>query len=155
MAIPAAPPHLSSPNRAATVFTAISTTSSVTVPSTPGIFRGDHGTVASQSIRRDVGRTLRKNKDFFFAYYEGQRDSAGTTQAAIVPTAAERTGDFRAYRSSTDNPHHSSTSSRDNRLASVPAQPDRTQSGATLPASQQWDQCLVSTQLWNQVKDQG
>jgi hypothetical protein len=41
-----------------------------------------------------LGGPVRKDKDFFFLYYEGQRDSAGTTQAAIVPTAAERKGDF-------------------------------------------------------------
>ena len=41
-----------------------------------------------------LGGRIRRNKDFFFAYYEGLRDSAGVTQAAIVPTAAERTGDF-------------------------------------------------------------
>ena len=41
-----------------------------------------------------LGGPLRKDKDFFFAYYEGQRDAEGKTQAAIVPTAAERTGDF-------------------------------------------------------------
>jgi hypothetical protein len=40
------------------------------------------------------GGPIRKDKDFFFVYYEGQRDSEGKTQAAIVPTAAERTGDF-------------------------------------------------------------
>ena len=41
-----------------------------------------------------LGGPIRKDKDFFFAYYEGQRDSEGKTQAAIVPTAAERTGNF-------------------------------------------------------------
>ncbi len=41
-----------------------------------------------------LGGPIRKNKDFFFLYYEGQRNPAGETQAAIVPTAAERTGDF-------------------------------------------------------------
>src|ERR1022692_2710559 len=41
-----------------------------------------------------LGGPIRKEKDFFFLYYEGQRDSEGNTQAAIVPTAAERTGDF-------------------------------------------------------------
>ncbi len=41
-----------------------------------------------------VGGALRRNKDFFFLYFEGQRDNQGETQAAIVPTAAERTGDF-------------------------------------------------------------
>src|SRR5579884_2470210 len=41
-----------------------------------------------------IGGPIRRNKDFFFIYYEGQRDHQGETQAAIVPTAAERTGDF-------------------------------------------------------------
>ncbi|MGA2185441.1 MAG: carboxypeptidase regulatory-like domain-containing protein [Bryobacteraceae bacterium] len=41
-----------------------------------------------------LGGPIRKDKDFFFLYYEGQRDSAGKTQAAIVPTLAERNGDF-------------------------------------------------------------
>jgi len=40
------------------------------------------------------GGPIRNNKDFFFAYYEGQRDYQGETQAAIVPTPAERTGNF-------------------------------------------------------------
>ncbi|HTX37966.1 MAG TPA: carboxypeptidase regulatory-like domain-containing protein [Bryobacteraceae bacterium] len=41
-----------------------------------------------------LGGPVRKDQDFFFVYYEGQRDSEGSTQAAIVPTAAERSGDF-------------------------------------------------------------
>ena len=41
-----------------------------------------------------LGGPIRKDKDFFFLYYEGQRDFEGKTQAAIVPTAAERAGDF-------------------------------------------------------------
>jgi Carboxypeptidase regulatory-like domain/TonB dependent receptor len=41
-----------------------------------------------------LGGALRKDKDFFFLYYEGQRDSEGKTQGAIVPTAAERAGIF-------------------------------------------------------------
>jgi hypothetical protein len=44
------------------------------------------------------GGPIRRNKDFFFTYYEGQRDVQGKTQAAIVPTAAERTGDFSGLR---------------------------------------------------------
>ena len=43
-----------------------------------------------------IGGPIREDKDFFFLYYEGQRDSEGKTQAAIVPTAAERNGDFSA-----------------------------------------------------------
>jgi hypothetical protein len=41
-----------------------------------------------------LGGPLRKDKDFFFLYYEGQRDNAGTTQGGIVPTVAEHSGDF-------------------------------------------------------------
>ena len=41
-----------------------------------------------------LGGPIRRNSDFFFVYYEGQRDHQGETQTAIVPTAAERTGDF-------------------------------------------------------------
>lgn len=41
-----------------------------------------------------LGGPIRPNKDFFFLYYEGQRDTQGETQAAIVPTAQERTGNF-------------------------------------------------------------
>jgi hypothetical protein len=41
-----------------------------------------------------LGGPLRKDKDFFFVYYEGQRDTAGVTQGGIVPTAAEHSGDF-------------------------------------------------------------
>jgi Carboxypeptidase regulatory-like domain/TonB dependent receptor len=41
-----------------------------------------------------LGGPIRKDNDFFFLYYEGQRDHAGTTQGGIVPTAAEHLGDF-------------------------------------------------------------
>ncbi len=41
-----------------------------------------------------VGAPIRKNKDFFFAYYEGFRNRQGETQSATVPSNAERTGDF-------------------------------------------------------------
>jgi hypothetical protein len=43
-----------------------------------------------------LGGAIRKNKDFFFVYYEGQRDSQGETQAAIVPTPDQRQGIFAA-----------------------------------------------------------
>src|SRR5204862_4902644 len=41
-----------------------------------------------------LGGPIRRNKDFFFAYYEGLRDRDGETKTAIVPTAAQRAGDF-------------------------------------------------------------
>ena len=41
-----------------------------------------------------LGGPIRKNKDFFFVYFEGQRDSQGETQAAIVPTPGQRQGNF-------------------------------------------------------------
>ncbi len=50
-----------------------------------------------------LGGPIRRDKDFFFAYYEGQRDSQGETRTAIVPTAAERTGDFSALSDASGN----------------------------------------------------
>ncbi len=41
-----------------------------------------------------LGGPVRRNRDFFFAFYEGQRNWQGKTQAAIVPTAVQRAGDF-------------------------------------------------------------
>src|SRR5581483_2258753 len=41
-----------------------------------------------------LGGAIRRDKDFFFVYYEGQRDAQGETRTAIVPTAAERSGNF-------------------------------------------------------------
>jgi len=43
-----------------------------------------------------LGGPLRKDKDFFFLYYEGQRDSEGKTQAAIVPLPRSAPAIFQA-----------------------------------------------------------
>lgn len=51
-----------------------------------------------------LGGPIRRDKDFFFAYYEGQRDRQGETRTAIVPTAAERQGDFSGLTDSSGNP---------------------------------------------------
>jgi len=44
------------------------------------------------------GGPVRKNKDFFFAYYEGFRNRQGVTRSATVPSDAQRTGDFSGLR---------------------------------------------------------
>jgi hypothetical protein len=41
-----------------------------------------------------LGGRLKKDRAFFFAYYEGLRNRQGITTTATVPTAAERQGDF-------------------------------------------------------------
>jgi hypothetical protein len=41
-----------------------------------------------------VGGPIRRDRLFFFAYYEGFRNRQGMTQSASVPTAAQRAGDF-------------------------------------------------------------
>ncbi|MBV8829761.1 MAG: TonB-dependent receptor [Acidobacteriaceae bacterium] len=51
-----------------------------------------------------LGGAIRRDKDFFFLYYEGQRDRQGETRTAIVPTAAQRTGNFSGATDSAGNP---------------------------------------------------
>jgi Carboxypeptidase regulatory-like domain/TonB dependent receptor len=41
-----------------------------------------------------VGGAIRKDRTFFFGYYEGFRNKQGITTTATVPTALERQGDF-------------------------------------------------------------
>ena len=41
-----------------------------------------------------LGGPIRKDKAFFFGYYEGFRNRQGITRAAVVPTAEQRQGDF-------------------------------------------------------------
>jgi hypothetical protein len=41
-----------------------------------------------------IGGPIRKDKTFFFGYYEGLRNSQGETTRTTVPSDAERTGDF-------------------------------------------------------------
>jgi Carboxypeptidase regulatory-like domain/TonB dependent receptor len=43
-----------------------------------------------------IGGPIRKNKTFFFAYYEGLRQATPATFVGSMPTSAERTGDFSA-----------------------------------------------------------
>ncbi|MBI1355634.1 MAG: hypothetical protein GC160_14950 [Acidobacteria bacterium] len=41
-----------------------------------------------------LGGPIRRDKAFFYAYYEGYRNRQGVTRAAVVPTRGQRTGDF-------------------------------------------------------------
>ena len=41
-----------------------------------------------------LGGPMRRDKTFFFVYYEGLRNRQGVTSSATVPTGAERQGDF-------------------------------------------------------------
>jgi hypothetical protein len=43
-----------------------------------------------------IGGPIRKNKTYFFAYYEGLKQATPATFVGTVPTSAERTGDFSA-----------------------------------------------------------
>jgi hypothetical protein len=41
-----------------------------------------------------MGGPLRRNKEFFFAYYEGYRNRQGITRGATVPTPGQRVGNY-------------------------------------------------------------
>ena len=43
-----------------------------------------------------IGGPIRKNKTYFFAYYEGLKQATPATFVGTMPTTAERTGDFSA-----------------------------------------------------------
>ena len=43
-----------------------------------------------------IGGPVKRDRAFFFGYYEGLRNRQGVTTSATVPTAAERRGDFSA-----------------------------------------------------------
>ena len=54
-----------------------------------------------------LGGPIAENKTFFFASYSGLRQTTQTfMNNAIVPTAAERTGDFREFQDHPERPCH-------------------------------------------------
>jgi len=54
-----------------------------------------------------LGGPIRRNKDFFFVYYEGQRDAEGKTLSAPVPSVNERNGNFSGITDpATGQPFH-------------------------------------------------
>ena len=50
-----------------------------------------------------LGGPIRRNKLFFFGYYEGFRNRQGVTKTTTVPTPAERPGDFSALQDPSTN----------------------------------------------------
>jgi hypothetical protein len=57
-------------------------------------FSGQVEPLKQNQFGATLGGPIRRNRDFFFAYFEGFRNRQGITKAATVPTAAEREGDF-------------------------------------------------------------
>ena len=51
-------------------------------------------TLKQNQFGASLGGPLVKDKLFAFGYYEGYRNTKGTTQNLLVPTAAQRSGDF-------------------------------------------------------------
>lgn len=68
-------------------------------PATPPLIQNQYGAT--------LGGPIKKNKTFFFASYQGTRILNGETFDSIVPSAAERAGDFSALLPSTqlENPN--------------------------------------------------
>ena len=62
-----------------------------------GYFDTSKSPIQAEPVRRNLRRAIKKDRTFFFASYEGRRVGQGiSSDPLLVPTAAERTGDFSA-----------------------------------------------------------
>jgi Carboxypeptidase regulatory-like domain/TonB dependent receptor len=108
-----------------------------------------------------LGGPIRHDKDFFFAYYEGQRSREGETRTAIVPTAAERIGDFSGLTNSSGNPvplineFTGQPFSPTNQLAPYMLSPVALKAQSLIPLPNIGPSLFSSTQLLTNNYDQG
>ena len=57
-------------------------------------FSADVEPLKQNQFGATLGGPIRRDKAFFYAYYEGFRNRQGVTRAAVVPTRGQRQGDF-------------------------------------------------------------
>ncbi len=57
-------------------------------------FSADVEPLKQNQFGATLGGPIRRDRAFFYAYYEGFRNRQGVTRAAVVPTAGQRQGDF-------------------------------------------------------------
>ncbi len=100
-----------------------------------------------------LGGPIRKDKDFFFLYYEGQRYSYGETQGGIAPTAAEHTGDFTGQPPLINE--FSGMQFPNNMIPPSLISPISLQAEKLYPLPNAPNQVYESTQLGNNNYDQG
>ena len=107
-----------------------------------------------------LGGAIRRDKDFFFVYYEGQCDREGETRTAIVPTAAERSGNFSGLTDSNGNPEplineFSGQPFPNNQIPSFLISPIALKAEALIPLPNIGPELYSSTQLMTNNYDQG
>jgi hypothetical protein len=66
-------------------------------------FAADTEPLKQHQYGATLGGALRRNRVFYFGYYEGFRNRQGVTKTATVPTPAERSGDFSALQDPSTN----------------------------------------------------